>query len=148
MRFRIVAVAVFVAAGLCAANAQGTSPQEQRHALMSEIGDNTGKLGKMAKGETEYDAAVVEASAETIAGDIEKFLTLFPEGSETGYDTRATPAIWERWDEFHKDGEALMEGALLVKAAAPQGLDAFRNAFAAMGRACRECHEAFRAPKN
>lgn len=148
MRVRPLAVAAFVLAGLCAANAQDTSPQQERYDLMREIGKNTGALGKIAKGEEPYDAAVVDAAASAIAANAEKFVTLFPEGTETGNDTRALPAIWEDRDTFNGYGEALVEGALAVKAAAPDGLDAFRPAFGQMAGSCRDCHQSFRAAKN
>ena len=67
----------------------GDAPQEVRHELMEGVGDAAKPVGKMLKGEQEFDAAVVMESLKTWSQAAANFGDLFPESSETGYDTEA-----------------------------------------------------------
>jgi cytochrome c556 len=69
----------------------------------------------------------------------------FPAASKTG-DTRALPAIWDKPAEF---SAAIAKFAADVKAAqaSAKDLDSFKTAYAAIGRNCGSCHEAFRKPQ-
>lgn len=132
-----------------AAEAAGDEPpQVVRWELMDEVGKNTQTLGGMAKGEIPFDAAEARAALDTIAANTEEFVTLFPEGTETGHETRALPAIWERKDEFEAQAQDSIEAAMAAKAAADEGLDPFRAAFRDLGASCRACHEDFRAEED
>lgn len=147
-KLRPLAVAIIAAASLSVANAQDTEPQVERHELMEEIGSNMKTMGDMVKGEQPYDAAKVEAALGTIGDNVQKFVTLFPEGSETGHDTRALPAIWENPSEFEERADALVEAVNAAQEVAPDGVEAFAPAFLEVGQTCRGCHTDFRAEKS
>ena len=131
-----------------AAFAQDTPPQVARHEIMEDIGDAMGVLGKMAKGETEYDADSAVTALGVMIDETPQFLTLFPEGSESGHDTRAKPAIWENPDDFEANGEELIAAAEAARGPAGDGLEALRGAIGPVGQSCRGCHETYRVPKN
>ena len=133
---------------LAPAVAQSEPPQVARYKLMERNGDAAKILGAMAKGEREYDGTLAAEQLDHIIADMKTFVTLFPEGSETGHDTRALPAIWENRAGFEEDADDLVEAAQAAKAASADGLDAFRPAFGAVGKACGACHETFRAEKS
>ncbi len=135
-------------AAAAAATTGEKPPQVVRWELMDEIGENTKTLGGIAKGEIAWDAAAAEAALVVIADNGRVFLTLFPEGSETGHETRALPAIWERWDVFEKDTNDMVAAAEAAIPATAEGLDAFRASFRDLGGTCRACHTDFRAEKN
>lgn len=119
-------------------------PQKVRQALMKEIGQATGTMGKMVKGETDYDAeAVLEALAVIEANALE-FPDYFPEGSETGEDTEALPAIWENMDDFEAKAQELSDDAATIIAAAPADLETFQPMFQELAGNCRGCHEEYR----
>jgi len=139
-----LALALVVPAGALLAQ---DSPIEERQALMKENGNLTKTAGEMAQGKTEYDAAEAKAAVEGIAANAEEFPTLFPEGSETGFETRAKPEIWSDWDEFEEISAKLHDDALAASAAADEGLDAFKVAFGTMAGNCKACHDEYRAPK-
>lgn len=143
-----ILAAALVALPAVGALAQDDSPQVERHEIMEDIGDAMGVLGKMVKGETPYDATAATSSLQVFITETPEFLDLFPEGSETGYDTRAKPAIWQDIADFNAKGEALVTAAEAAMAPAEQGLDAFRSAFGPIGQSCKGCHEAYRAPKS
>jgi len=139
-----LAFAVVVPAGALFAQ---ESPIEKRQALMKDNGDRTKTAGEMAQGKTEYDAAEAKASVEGIAANAEEFPTLFPEGSETGFETRAKPEIWSDTEGFEEISAKLHDDALAAAAAADEGLDAFKVAFGTMAGNCKACHDEYRTPK-
>lgn len=145
MTVRIVLTALLTAAGLATAVAQSEPPQVQRHELMEGIGDAAKVLGGMAKGEVPFNEVEAQEALTVIIDNAQVFPTLFPEGSETGHDTRALPAIWENKADFEEHAEALVAAAQDARAAADNSLDSFRGAFGKVGEACRACHTDYRA---
>src|ERR1700693_2701995 len=76
---------------------------DKRQTLM----ENNSGNAKAIKGAVEAkDYATVEAKARDIMGNAEKIVSLFPKGSDTG-KTKATPAIWEKSDDFAKAAKNL-----------------------------------------
>jgi cytochrome c556 len=130
-----------------AAVAQDTPPQVARQELMEKNGDMAGVVGDMLKGERPYDGAEATEALTVIIDDLEAFITLFPEGTETGHDTRALPVIWEDWAGFTAANDEALAAAEAARTVAADGLDALRPAFAELGGTCRSCHETYRAER-
>lgn len=128
-----------------AAIAQSEPPQVARQNLMEQNGDATKLVGDMLKGVRPYDAAAATSALSGISADIRMFVTLFPEGTETGYKTRALPAIWTDRAGFDAAGQKL-DAAATAASAATASAETLGPAFGAVGQACRGCHEEFRAP--
>ncbi|WMS43531.1 cytochrome c [Acuticoccus sp. MNP-M23] len=145
--FRVFTAALLTTCAVSVAAAQSDSPQAQRHMLMEEIGDSTKVLGAMVKGETPYDTAKAQAALDVLIANGKEFVTLFPEGSETGEDTRALPAIWENWADFEAHAAAMVDNAEAAKVAADEGQEPFSVAFREVGGTCRACHTDYRAEK-
>ena len=103
---------------------------------------------KAIKGAVESkDYATIETKAKDIMGTAEKIPSLFPKGSTTG-KTKATPAIWEKSDEFAKSAKNLSKASGELASAAKAKDDAAIAAkFKEVGEACSSCHKAFRAEK-
>ena len=103
---------------------------------------------KAIKGAVESkDYATVETKAKDIMGTADKITSLFPKGSNVG-KTKATPAIWEKSDEFAKSAKNLSKASgELASAAKSQDDEAIAVKFKAVGEACSSCHKAFRAEK-
>lgn len=124
---------------------------DARHAQMGLLGYHTGILGSMAKGETEYDAATATAAAENLsaAASMER-MVLWLEGSEQGAveGSRAKAEIWLDTDGFEEKAMALETAAEALVAAAGTDLDSLRTAMGDVGKACGDCHKAYRGPKN
>jgi len=125
----------------------GDSAQEQRHDLMEDAGGAAKTIGKMLEGENPFDADAAMTALKTwskVAGEVG---SLFPEGSESGYDTRAKPSIWSDREGFDK---ALEEWAGAIDAAIvanPQDLDSLQAAAGPVFKKCKACHEQYRAEK-
>jgi cytochrome c556 len=93
------------------------------------------------------DYATIETKAKDIMATAEKIPALFPKGSTTG-KTKASPAIWEKSDDFAKAAKNLGKAAGELAAAAKTKDDAEIGVkVKALGDACGSCHKAFRAEK-
>ncbi|MBI2358676.1 MAG: cytochrome c [Deltaproteobacteria bacterium] len=95
----------------------------------------------------EKNFAEIEGKCDVILENMDKVLDLFPAGS-LSENSRAKPEIWERWKEFSKHPANVRKAAQELAAAARTGdEEAVKVRFKALGRACKSCHESFRAPK-
>ena len=94
MRQIVITALTALSLGSAVAYAVAAEPQEMRKAAMKQVGGATGALSKMVKGETPFDAAAAKAAFATMNGVAKEYVSLFPEGSETGMETEAAPAIW------------------------------------------------------
>ena len=120
------------------------SPQEQRHELMEGNKDAAKPVGGMLKGEREFDAAVVMESFQTWSDAAGKFGDLFPEGSETGYETEAKETIWTDRDGFNEHLVTFADAVNAAIEANPQDLEALKAATGPVFKACKACHEDYR----
>lgn len=113
---------IALAAGAYAHNG-ATGVVMERMMGMSAMRDTMRELTPMMRGDAAYDAALVRAAADRIAGHAgEAMIGLFPEGSlePASY---AKPAIWTDWREFSRLADALRGQAEGLARAAPNGLE-------------------------
>lgn len=139
-----LALALVLPAGALVAQ---DSPIEQRQALMKKNGDAAKTAGDMVKGEVAYDADAAAEAMQTIAANMEELPTLFPEGSETGFETEAKETIWADREGFEARAAKLHEEAEAAAAAAEEGLDAFKVAFGTATQNCKACHDEYRVSR-
>jgi len=106
------------------------------------------ELTKAIKGAAEAkDYATVETKAKDLMGRADQIPDLFPKGSTKG-KTKATDAIWDKWDEFSKSPAKVKKAASELADAAKSGDGAAVDVkVKALGDACGGCHKAFRAEK-
>lgn len=119
-------------------------PREKRHELMESVRDAAKPVGEMLKGEREFDAAVLMTSLGTWQDVSAVFGGLFPEGTETGMDTRAAAAIWEDREGFEKALGDWRNAVLAAIDAAPQTLDEAKPVVGPVFNTCKNCHDTFR----
>jgi len=141
----IIALSASLAMGAAVA---GETPQEQRHDLMEHVGDAAKAVGQMLKGEAPFDAETAMQSFQTWHEAAGKFGELFPEGTETGYDTRAKAAIWTDREGFEAALQAFSDAVDEAIAAAPQDLDALNAAAGPVFKKCKACHEDYRTEED
>lgn len=115
-----------------------------RHMAMEAVGDAMKPLGAMAKKEAPFDAAVVKASATTIADNLQKAAALFPAGSGGG-TSRAKAEIWTDAAGFEKAMKDAHAAAVALQAVKDEA--AFGPALGAVGASCKSCHDKYRSPK-
>ena len=144
MRGLVIGTALASVLGIGLALAQ-SNPIKERQDIMKGNDDATKVVIAMLKGEKPYDAKAAAAAMKSIHDNIGKFVTLFPEGTETGGKTRALPAIWKNKKDFEDWGKQLQEDTQKAQAAAPGGLDAMKTALNDVGKTCKGCHDDYRA---
>jgi len=144
-----------IAAGLAAMTAASAitsvaiaqdDPIAERQELMKSNGQSMRVLVPMARGQAEYDAAAALAEFVRMNEVAMQFGELFPEGSETGGDTRARAEIWTDRAGFDAEVLVFQEATAAAVAAEPADLDAFRPVFGAVGQTCGTCHEKYQIP--
>lgn len=149
MHARKLAVTVFVLSGLAFGQSFAeTDPVKERQELMKSNGDSAKVVVQMIKGEAPYDAAKAKEAMEAIQRVPEKFVKLFPEGSDMHPKTAAKPEIWENWEDFKARLNDLETKSAAAAKAAEGGLDSFKPAFAELGKVCKGCHEKYKFEKN
>ena len=142
-RLIIASLSVFALSSLAFA----AEPQELRQAAMKKVGGAIGLLSTMAKGDAPFDAAAAQGAFATMNSVAKEYVSFFPVGSETGFETEASPAIWEKMDEF-KAKVAKFEadtGAAAAMTFADAG--AVGAAIGPVAENCGACHLAFRIKK-
>lgn len=149
MKFRtlLTAVAIIGLAGSSLALAEG-EPQVVRQEMMKKVGGSVGAMAKMVKGEEDFNAEAALAALQTISDQMVTYTDHFPVGSETGFETEAAPAIWEKMDEFKAAAMALKVSADAGIANPPADLDGLKAVFGPLTKNCGACHETFRLKKD
>ena len=139
---------LFVVCGLAVAHSGATGIVKQRMELMKSIADQMKTIGKMIKGEENFDAQQVAEAAERIVSHAEKVPEMFPEGSNEA-PSEALPAIWQDWETFLQLSADMKQNASDLRSAALNATDvkSIRPQFAAVGKTCSACHEDFRIKK-
>lgn len=143
----IAALCLCLAGGAVSMASAADEPQVVRAAMMKKVGGAMGALAGIAKGEKPYDAAVVKASLTTMQDVAKHFPDQFPKGSETGFNTEASPKIWEDMATFKTKAKALETAATTQLAALPADQAGVAAAIKAIGGTCGDCHQSFRLKK-
>lgn len=142
-----VTAAVVLSATVTLTLAGGHSPIEQRKAAMKTVGGSSKTIGDMVKGTTEFDAAKAGAALVAAREAVEGFEDLFPEGSETGFETTAKETIWTARADFDAKMTKFKADLDAAIAAAPDTPEAVAAQFGMIGKNCGSCHETYRVKK-
>lgn len=117
-----------------------------RHENMEDIGDATKALSRALKSDSP-DLAVIRDAAATYIRLAPHVASWFPPG--TGPDvgkTHAKPAIWEKPEDFSAKAHDFQAAVTAFDAAARGGdIAAINSAFGDLGKACKACHDPYRA---
>lgn len=148
-------ISLVLAASLAAGAAFGAShameQQKAREDLMKVMGQNLGILGKMAKGEMDFDSAAAATAADALHEAALKVTAdeMWEEGidSMSVDDSRALPAIWENYADFQEKQASLISAIEGAQAATGEGLQAVQASMGDLGAACGGCHKAYRKPE-
>jgi len=146
-RFLFAATTVVALTG-AAATWAAMDPIATRQAVMKNNGMAIGTLAKMAKGEAPFDATAANLAVRIFYSGSAGYTTLFPDGTQTGGDTEASPKIWEDMAGFEAKNTAMMEAAAAAMATPIADLDGVKAALGAIGKTCGGCHETYRVKKD
>lgn len=144
---RLVLAAAALAIGTLAVTAQGSDPIAARKESMKTVGQQTGLGARMARGQAAFDLVQARAIFAAYEQAASTYGNLFPDGSQTGGETAALPAIWTNRADFTARiakwaADARTEGAKVTD------LASFQAAFGEVTKNCGSCHETYRARRN
>jgi cytochrome c556 len=144
LRTTLAALAIGLSVGAVVAQ---SDPIAARKALMKGNNDNAVIAVKMMRGQEPFDAAKVEAAFVQWADTAQKLSGLFPDNSKTGGETRAKPKIWDNKKDFDEKAAAFGKAVAENRSKAKESLDGLKAAIPMVGKACDNCHEDYRLPK-
>lgn len=135
-----------------AAPAAGPNPGKQaiavRKAAFTLIGNSFKPIGDAAQGKAEYNQADIQKRANRILVLSEFLDGAFPEASNLGEpDTKTKPDAWTQKADFDKKLKDFQEhAATLAKVSATEktASDAFKDAFGAVAKDCKGCHDTYK----
>lgn len=139
---KVALVAAVLAATGAYAKGDRTDPNAiVRADTMRAIGGAMGKIGKMASGETAYDAAAAQAAKDALVAAAtaipEAFMT--QGGADPASDAKAD--VWANWDDFVAKATALQDAANALDVSSAETMGAGAGA---LGGACKACHSVYR----
>ncbi|MGI9351139.1 MAG: c-type cytochrome [Rhizobiaceae bacterium] len=143
---RSLAIVPSILAAFSVASFAYAGPVEDRQEKMKAVGKNMGIVGKMAKGEADFDSAAALAAFVAMKDASQGFETLFPDGSNEG-KTEAAPAIFTDRTGFEAKFTDFTAALDKVTAAAPADLAALQGSLGELGQTCGGCHKAYRIKK-
>jgi cytochrome c556 len=124
-----------------------------RQTFMKGNSAHLGMIASVVKGEVSLtdelapNAAALAEMGEMLAANLQQ---LFPEGTamgaDSGVETAALPAIWEKWSEFEQVAMRFQEEtAKLAEVAEGGDMAAIGQQLGVVGKeGCGACHETFR----
>jgi cytochrome c556 len=138
-------------AGVSAALAEGQADQqkavENRQNLFKQIDEAFKPVGEIVKRKQPYDAKVVQDSAAKLKTLAPKIPDAFAMDTHTltGVKTKARENIWTNLPDFKQKADALVKSLDGLAEAGQAGDEkALRPAFAAVGKACSNCHDNYK----
>jgi len=141
----LVLGAVF-AVGLTAAQA-ADDPIATRKALMKTVGVSIKASVPMIRGKVPYDAVKAELAMRAINAVATGIGNFYPDGSQTGGKTSASPKIWSDRAGYTALRKEMADASAAAMVAAKAGEGPFKAAFGKVGATCKKCHKAYRVKK-
>ena len=140
-------VAAVALAAVFAAEAQ-VKPEDQikqRRSGYAVMGYNFANLGAMAQEKKPYNKEEAGKSADLVAALSDYMKGHFGEGTDKGAETKAKHEIWEKRADFDSKMDKMVTEAKKLPAAARTDLPALKVAVGEAGKACKACHDDYRA---
>ncbi len=152
MKKQVLAIAL--ASIVVAGSAQtAENPIAARKAMMQNVVAATKMGGAMLKGSMDYNAATAQLILRVMNTASLGAAEHFPEGSETGGETTASPKIWQDMAGFTMAMAKFQTDTAAGIVKKPEDMAsfdkaAFGAAFAKVTANCKSCHESYRVKKN
>ena len=144
-----IALGVAAPAGVLIAAQSTQDLQKARHHHYHELGDAFKTVRDLTRADTP-DMAKIKAAAQVINEASIDQGRWFPAGTgpEAG-KTRALAEIWKRPEDFKAAQKVFSDAApKLLAAANSSDLNAVKSTYGELGKACKNCHDTFRAPED
>lgn len=145
-RSRWIAATLALTTAVCV-QAQQLKPEDQvkqRRAGYAVMGHNFASLGAMAQEKKPYNRDEAIRNAELVAALCDYMKAFFGEGTDKG-ETKAKPEIWQKRADFDDKMDKMVVEARKLPAAARADLPTLQKAVGDAGKACKACHDDYRA---
>lgn len=130
------------------AAAQFAKPEDAikyRQGAFTVMAAHFGRVAGMAQGKIPFDAKAAAQNAEIATMMSSLPFSAFGPGTDKG-NTKAKPEVWAQMDKFNAGAKKMQEEMTKLNVAAKGGsLDAIKAAVGDVGKACKGCHDDFRA---
>lgn len=153
MKIQTVAISALLAIGMgflvpAAAHQGATGVVKQRMEMMKDVARSMEVIGRMIKGESEFDRELARMASLSIIKHSKGMPDLFPSGS-LDHPSEARPEIWEDWDRFLIEAEKMETAAEVFSEQISNTGSAgdLKEEFALLGQSCGSCHKKFRIKK-
>lgn len=137
-----------MAADAPAKDKQAKQAIETRKSAFHLIGNTFKPIGDAVQGKSEFNQADIQKRANRILMLTDFLEASFPESSNLGTpDTKASADIWTKKAEFDKKLKDFQEHAATLVAVAnteTSATPAFKEAFGAVAKDCKGCHDSFK----
>lgn len=143
---RIVLALLGLMLSVGAALAQ-SDPVKEREDLMKQNDEGAKLVVAMMRGQKPFDGKAVDTAFAQWADTAKKLPSLFPEGSKTGGDNRASPKIWVNKKDFDAKTAEFAKAVADNRAKAVASVEGLRAAVPVVGDACDNCHKEYRLSK-
>jgi cytochrome c556 len=144
MRIAIALLGLMLSVGAVLAQ---SDPVKEREDLMKQNDEGAKLVVAMMRGQKPFDGKAVDAAFAQWADTAKKLPSLFPEGSKTGGDNRASPKIWVNKKDFDAKTVEFAKAVADNRAKAVASLDGLKVAVPVVGDACDNCHKEYRLSK-
>lgn len=148
MLLRTLTIAATVLAMGATVSVAQDDPIAERQEKMKTMGGAMRVLVPMFREQADYDAEAALAAFVRMNEAVDGYGALFPEGTETGGDTRAKPEIWSDREGFDAAVADFEEDLAMAASADIPDLDSFKPVFGAVAQNCGDCHEVYQVPEN
>lgn len=147
MKQQVIAAACTLALGAAGVALAQQKPEDAikyRQSALFIVGQNFGPLAAMVQGKMPYDRDAAIRHAEIAAYVMKLPWNSFGPGTDKGGNTKAKPGIWENLEDFKAKRDAMLAEIQKLPAAAGDP-DSLKAQVGATGKACKACHDEYRA---
>ena len=144
-KIAIAAVVALTAAFAAEAQMKPEDQIKQRRSGYAVMGFNFANLAAMAQEKKPYNKEEAGRSADLVAALCDYMKGFFGEGTDKGAETKAKHEIWEKRADFDSKMDKMITEARKLPVAARTDLPALKAAVAEAGKACKACHDDYRA---
>lgn len=141
------ALALLTACGQSAPAAEKGPNSEARSVAFKTMMPNFSSMGKMVKGDVDYDTEAFKQAAAGFATESQEPFKHFESDGE-GKDGDALPAVWSDAAGFKQAEENFHNAVAALNETAQTGdLEQIKVAYGNVGATCKACHDSFRKPQ-
>jgi cytochrome c556 len=151
-RIRRITVAALMVSSMATIAFADAPPAAQIKPRQDKLRDMGGALkaitDEIKKGRIDWDNAVIP-NAQTVTDRSVYILNWVPKGSgpEAHVKTYALPIIWQKFDDFTKQGKQLQaDAAKLQQVANAKDEAGLKAQVQTIGKTCKSCHDTYRSP--